>query len=181
MLEDLIGGNFGEVVDLLVEHGVTPVDATRFVVSAVTASRPPATFYEVYGQGGLTNAGKKYTGLNVQGLRVLDLRSLRPDGECWDFTRRSDRDWAWRLFLEQKPDWVIGAPPCTDFSMLNVGLNFPRMNPDVVKRRVEMAMLHIRFVVKMYKHQMQQGKFFLHEHPRGETMANQTDKRAPSS
>ena len=85
-------------------------------------------------QGGLKRAADRVPHLNVRGLQVLDLRTLRPDGEYWDFTRPKDRAWALRLLREQKPRWVIAAPPCTAFSVLNRNLNFAKMTQAQVDR-----------------------------------------------
>ena len=86
----------------------------RFVCNAVkskdSTSRPTG-FFELYGQGGLTRAARRYKGLNVQGPEVLDLRTLRPDGQNWDFSRKKDRQWALKILREKKPKWVIAAPP----------------------------------------------------------------------
>ena len=121
VFEDLDENEFSQVVTLLVSHGVDEVDAQRFVCSAVKgqSQNEPTGFFELYGRGGLSKAAKRYRGLNVEGLQVLDLRTSRPDGEAWDFTRKHDRHWALRLLREQQPTWVIAAPPCTAFSSLN--------------------------------------------------------------
>ena len=85
-----------DVVALLVDCGVEPVVANRYVASVV--KNPDAgTFWEVYGKGNLANAALRQKDINVVGLRVLDLRSSRPDGEHWDFTRKTDRRWAMKL------------------------------------------------------------------------------------
>ena len=108
--------DFSSVVTMLVGHGVQPIDAQRFVTSLVkgeSGNEDATGFVELYGQGGLSKAAKRFKGLNVRGLEVLDLRSARPDGESWDFTRQSDRLRALRLLREQQPMWVIAAPPCT--------------------------------------------------------------------
>ena len=108
-------GDFKDVVSLLVAHGVEHLDAQRYVCSLVKGKSPnePATFFEMYGQGGLSRAARHNPDLNVRGLEVMDLRTLRPDGQPWDFTRSRDRQWALRMIREQKPRWIIGAPPCT--------------------------------------------------------------------
>ena len=89
--------------------------------------------------GGLTRAAARHKSLNVQGLEVLDLRTTRPDGECWDFTRKADRQWALRLLRELQSMWVTAAPPCTAFSVLNHSLNYPKLPPEEVDRRVAAA------------------------------------------
>ena len=104
--------------------------------------------------------------MNVHGLRVMDLRTTKPDGSPWDFSCKQDRDLAYRMVQDEDPDWIVGAPPCTDFSSLNFGLNFPKMPAEEVQRRLIAAMVHIDFVCRIYKSQIRRGKWFLHEHPR---------------
>ena len=169
-LEGLNADDFANVASLLVGHGVPDVDAQRFVCSIMEASqssepRTAAGFFEVYGQGGPTRAARRYKGLNVHGLQVMDLRALRADGEHWDFTRIKDRRWAIRLVREQKPLWSIAAPPCASFTHLNAVINYPRMDHAEVSRRIQEGMLHLRCVCKLHHHQPKHNRFFLHEHP----------------
>ena len=119
--------HFTDVVSLLVPRVVTQVDAQRFVTSVTKAEHGSGrtTFFELYGQGGLSRAARRYRGLNVQGLGVLDLRSHRPDGEPWGFTRKRDRAWALRVLRRQRPTWAIAAPPCTAFAFVNHNVNYP--------------------------------------------------------
>ena len=110
---------------MLVGQGVSEVDAQRDGCSIVKAPKcdndKSVCVYELHGQGGLTKAARRFRGLNLEGLQVLDLRGLRPDGEAWDFSRKKDRQWVLRLIQEQRPMWIIGAPPCTYFSTLHPG------------------------------------------------------------
>ena len=79
VVEGLDADSFTDVTSRLVDHGVEPLDATRYVCSAVSVAKS-GTCWEVYGRGGLADAANKYHGLNVRGLRVLDLRAHRADG-----------------------------------------------------------------------------------------------------
>ena len=56
-------------------------------------------------------------------------------GESWDLLRASDRRKCWQILEEQRPWLVIGSPPCTYFSVINQGLNYPKMDPHIVSRR----------------------------------------------
>ena len=83
VFERLNADDVTDVVSLLISHGVAQLDAKRFVTSVTKANNnsEPATFFELYGQGGLSRAAKRHRDMNVQGLEVLDLRTQRPDGE----------------------------------------------------------------------------------------------------
>ena len=51
--------------------------------------------------------------LNLIGLRAFDLRTAKPDGEPWEFTKGSDRRLARKIVEEEKQTWIVGSPPCT--------------------------------------------------------------------
>ena len=84
VFEDAREEDFSSVVSLLISHGAEPVEAQRCVCNLVKAksqSKHPVEFFELYGQGGLKRGAQRYPGLNVRGLQVLDLRTLRPDDQ----------------------------------------------------------------------------------------------------
>ena len=56
---NLIGHDFGEIIDVRAATGVNPVGATGLLRDAVNVRRTTAAFYDAYAQGGLTNAGGK--------------------------------------------------------------------------------------------------------------------------
>ena len=107
--------------------------------------------------------------LNVTGLSAMDLRTQKPSGGCWDFTREADRQEALRMQDTLEPQWIIGSPPCTDWSSWNVGINHKKMTPEEVARRMAEARVHLKFVVRLYRRQLAAGRHFLHEHPAGAT------------
>ncbi len=95
----------------------------------------------------------------------LDLNVNDPeDNRPWDFTLESKRNKALALVKSQKPFLLIGCPPCTAFSVL-FSSNLSRMDPEQVKSRTEAAIKHIEFCIKLYKLQVSEGRYFLHEHP----------------
>ena len=121
---------------------------------------------EVYGGGSINeHANSSRRNLGIQGVGALDLRTTKPDGSSWDFTKRADRRMARELIDQENPDWLIGSPPCTSFSLWNQAMNFPKMEPERVKREMEEGRTHLRFMASLYRKQMLKGKFFLHEHP----------------
>ena len=68
---------------------------------------------------------------------------------------------------EERPALMIGSPPCTALCQLNFGLNYPRLRPEEVRRRLEEGRAHIRRAVVMYRDQLARGDLMLHEHPWG--------------
>ena len=105
--------------------------------------------------------------LNLQGLAALDLRTCKDDGTPWNFDKASDRQLATHMVLTLKPTWVIGSPPCTAFTRLNTQWNYPRMDPQKVREKLEEGYRHLHFVLGLYQIQLSQGRHFLHEHPEG--------------
>ena len=96
----------------------------------------------------------------------MDLRTLKPNGEPWDFSRAADRALAMKMVREKRPQWIIAAPPCTPFSVLNFNMNYPRMTAEEVQAKLEEGRVHLQFVCRLYRYQVKHGGYFLHEHPR---------------
>ena len=153
------------MVDYLVMSGVKEAVARKHV-KAMRSPKPMATFSEVYGRGSIVEcANKARRDLNLKGLHAMDLRTVRPDGQPWDFSRKSDRKLAMAMLSRDSPDWIIGSPPCTSFSIWNFAMNYPKMSPTKIEKAVKEGKTHLSFVVDLYKMQMDRGKHFLHEHP----------------
>ena len=74
--------------------------------------------------------------LNVKGLGTLDIRTLKPIGDYWDFTKQNDRREARNLANQFDPDLVSGSPPCTPFGLWSVNLNFKRMDQTKTARMI---------------------------------------------
>ena len=79
----------------------------------------------------------------------------------WDFRRAEDRKLAMAYVKEKKPRLVIGSPMCTMFSALQ---NLSKWNEEKQIKWCE-AREHIRFMIEIYKVQLHEGRWFLHEHP----------------
>ena len=159
------------LMDILQTLGVEPAEANRFSSRIMRVSNQPInpTFVEMYGCGNIVNAANHILrDLNVSGLQAFDLRTARPDGKPWDFSKKSDRTLALRYVKEKKPTWIVGCPPCTAFSQLQ-GLNYHKMDPARVAKIMKEARAHLHFVISLYHIQLAEGRHFLHEHPRGAT------------
>ena len=93
------------------------------------------------------------------------MRTLKQNGKPWDFRQRSDRHEALQLIEDLDPEWVLGAPPCTAFSIWNYGLNYKKMDAETVRTKLAEGRMHLKFCCRMYRRQIKRGKIFLHEHP----------------
>ena len=125
-----------------------------------------ATFMELDCRGAICRqANQSRRDLNVQGLGALDLRTSKPDGTAWDFTRKSDRNAARDKVRRNEPDFIIGSPPCTAFCAWNHHMNFCKMDPEQVRFTLEEGRVHLQFLASLYQLQIDAGRFFVHEHP----------------
>ena len=100
-------------VDILMSLGVDPIQATRFT-RGLYKDKPTVT--EAYGRGSIVQAANTTCrNLNITGLSATDLRTFKASGEPWDFSKAADRELARQKQREEKPDWLVGSPPCTAF------------------------------------------------------------------
>ena len=157
------------LMDILQTLGVDAEEANRFSAKVMRISSQPLnpTLVEMYGCGNIVHAANHVLrSLNVEGLSAFDLRTAKPTGEPWDFSRRSDRKQALQYVQDKRPTWIVGSPPCTAFSRLQ-GLNFPMMDPARVARIIKEAKRHLHFVISLYHLQVAGNRHVLHEHPVG--------------
>jgi hypothetical protein len=89
---------------------------------------------EIYSPPRITQMAKMRPSLNIEGLRAFDLSTAHPGGGSWDFNKKEHRDLARRMCAEDDPDWIIGSPPCTDFSVLG-RWNHTRMKVEDVRTK----------------------------------------------
>ena len=70
-----------------------------------------------------------------------------------------------QLVVEKKPLWLIGSPPYTPWCTLNRGINYPKVHPAKVQKLMAEARNHLEFVWKLYRLQLANKIFFVHERP----------------
>ena len=89
----------------------------------------------------------------------------------YDFDEESDRTRAWKLIHKSNPYVIIGFPPCTMCSNLQELNRYMHTNEPERSSKFESelknARRHIEFCIQLYRHQLRQGRHFLHEHPWG--------------
>ena len=73
---------------------------------------------EVYSPPRVTKTAARRPDLNAKGLRAFDLSTSHPGGGNWDFNIKAHRELARQICDTDDPDWMIGSPHCTDFSIL---------------------------------------------------------------
>ena len=151
-LVDPIGGQ-RHLIDTVISLGVEQGVAVKKAI-------------EVYSPTRGTKAARQRPGLNIEGLRALDLSTNHPGGCHRDFNIKAHRELARQICATEDPDWIIGSPPCTDFSILGRS-NHRRMDPEVVLKRIKEGRRHPECFTKLYRDQLERGNHLLHEHPVG--------------
>ena len=123
---------------------------------------------EVYSTARVTRAAELLPRLRISPGCALDVTGVDDEGNSWDFTKVEMCEKALRLIDEQKPYMLVGSPPCTNvcaWRHLNAAKH--GWSKEEIKRREEAADVHLQFVYKLYRIQIDQGRYFLHEHPDG--------------
>ena len=145
------------LMDTLQVLGVDVVAANGFVASVL---RENTSIMEVYGRGNIVSmANTKRRDLNILGRHALDLRTRKRNGDPWDFSKEEDRLEAEKLVHEEKPDWVIGSPPCTAFCRL-MALNFIHWSDERVAACLQEGRQHLHFMIGIYRIQLEGGRHF---------------------
>jgi hypothetical protein len=107
----------------------------------------------------------------------LDLTTEDSDGKAWGFSKQGMQKRAINKINRDKPLLVTGSPMCTDWSTM-IKLNWSKMGPDEKDRRTKVARRHLRFCVKLYQHQANEGRYLLHEHPMGAGSWNEPEVKS---
>ena len=82
----------------------------------------------------------------------------------WDFDDPKKREKAERMVKGKSSLLIVVSPMCSAFSRLQQ-LNYPKMDPDKVRKMIEKGTRHLEFCMRLCKIQHMQGLYFLFEHP----------------
>ena len=98
----------------------------------------------------------------------VDLETKRADGEYWDLSKDRHVEDLMNLIDTEKPEFLGGSPPCGPFSNLqNLVDARNNVEPKLREKRLKEGKKHLRTAVKGYRKQLEEGRYFLHEHPKG--------------
>jgi len=100
----------------------------------------------------------------------LDLTVPDPeDGEHWDFSRQCKRDKAEKMIRDKRALLLIGSSTasCKNLLRKNEAKDTWEFAQNVEENRT-----HLRFCAKLYKMQMEQGMYFLHESDKNDVNEN---------
>ncbi|CAL1142408.1 unnamed protein product, partial [Cladocopium goreaui] len=98
----------------------------------------------------------------------IDLETKRGDGTHWDLSKDEHIRDLFQLLDYEKPEFLGGSPPCGPFSKLQSIVDAKgNVSPEVRAQRLKDGRKHLRTAVSAYEHQMNAGRYFYHEHPKG--------------
>ena len=98
----------------------------------------------------------------------VDLETKRADGEYWDLSKDRHVEDLMNLIDTEKPEFLGGSPPCGPFSNLqNLVDARNNVEPKLREKRLKEGKKHLRTAVRAYWKQMEEGRYFVHEHPKG--------------
>ena len=124
-----------------------------------------AVVSEIYSPPRVTAAASKLLPeLRVHPGFALDLTTSDHDGQPWDFDRPEMRERALHKVRTEKPLLLVGSPMCTAFSTWQRVNNVIR-DKAVVEAEKRRAVMHLEFCLQLYREQLNNGRYVLHEHP----------------
>ena len=119
---------------------------------------------EIYSPPKITKTIKMMPSSEVLAGFALDLTTCDTDGRAWNFDEEEMRTRARNKFDTENPLFLIGSPPCTQYSPLQA-LSANRRDPEALNREQIKAAVHMEFLTSLYRAQVLAGRYFLHEHP----------------
>ena len=119
-------------------------------------------------------------GKYVKKSMSFDIAHEDKEGKKWDFTLAATRQKARQHVKENKPLFIIGSPPCDQWSKMQ-NLNTGKRDPDEVHRKLVEARIHLDFCAELYQMQIDGGRYYVHEHPTSATSWNEKSIKRISS
>ena len=129
-----------------------------------TAKKLRAVVSEIYSPPRVTAAAKLMPDSGIIPGFALDLTTTDEKGAPWDFDIPAQRKKAEQKIKDEKPMFLIGSPMCTAFSTWQ-RINDRRRSEQEKREIMSRARLHLRFTMDLYRLQVAEGRYFIHEHP----------------
>ena len=92
----------------------------------------------------------KAIGKHIKKGMSFDISQPDQYGNSWDFRLSSHRQKAREYVNKNKPKWIIGSPPCDQFSIMQ-NLNQHKVDPIIKHKRLMEAKVHLAFCAELYK------------------------------
>ena len=123
-----------------------------------------AVVSEIYSPPRVTAATKLLPELRLIPGFALDLTTKDVDGRLWDFDEKEMQDRALAKIRDERPMLLIGSPMCTAFSTWQ-RINNKIRDASIVAAEKARAVKHLEFCIRLYREQLRNNRYFLHEHP----------------
>ena len=104
--------------------------------------------------------------MRMKSAWALDLTTLDEEGNPWDFSLPRQRKKALELLKKDKLLFLVACPMCGPFSSIN-DLNYGKMSEEEIRKKLQDAMMHMRFALSLCLIQVADGRMFMFEHPAG--------------
>jgi hypothetical protein len=155
-----------EAIDAQIEFDDTSPVPSPDVALCLSLQQDVAEFYSV--PRVLPAARRR----GLRGSLSLDLLT------GWDFRFQAVRDISDRLLSALSVAILILSPPCTAFSSLQRVFNYKKLPVEVVRRKMEAAMVLLCHAIACAMLMYRAGKCFVFEHPASATSWNMPDVTA---
>lgn len=129
---------------------------------------------EIYSPPRVTKSAKRW---GLEGGWSPDFTTKDSDGKTWDFSKSKMRKRAIEKINKDKPLLTVGSPMGTDWSTM-ANLNWQKKTAEDRTKRMHEARKHLRSCVKTYKHQISEGRYYVHEHPMNAGSWHEPEMRA---
>ena len=137
-------------------------DISGKIQSKALAQIGDYSIVELYSPPRTSALAEKY-GISNKGS--FDITENDPDDNMpWDLNKKEKRDKVRNIIRICKPTLVIGSPMCTAFSSLQ-NMNVKTKGSEERKKAMKEAIMHTKFATEIYEMQINEGRYFLHEHP----------------
>ena len=162
--EDVINILHKAMSKIMKVHTPKPIDSDKELLQLMRTARllgePHVS--EIYSPPRVTAIADQF-GMRpgfALGLNVNDPFDNKP----WNFDDPEKRKRAKKPLHQQRPMLLVGSPMCRAFSVLN-RLNRKNMGDTKWNEMVQHGLKHLRFCCELYQIQLEEDRYFLHEHP----------------
>ena len=118
---------------------------------------------EVYSPPRITEVANR---IEMKSAWALDLTTLDEEGNPWDFSLPHQRKKAMDFLNKDKPLFLVTCPMCGPFSSIN-DLNYGKTSEEEIRKKLQDAMMHMRFALSLCLMQFAEGRMLMFEHPAG--------------
>ena len=110
----------------------------------------------------------------------FDITTCDENGIPWDLLKPEIQEKCRKRIIKEKPKLLIGSVMCRDWSQI-MNINWDRMEPEEIERRMKEAQIHLEFVCSLYNFSMTQADTSPTNTPKQPGRGNRTSSKRRSS